>query len=66
MHAVFMGMTTASRKGRGGDASLQSDGVLEISAKHQTVSPESPNAAISAEHQTVSYVSRNAAISAEH
>ena len=26
MHAVFMGMPTASRSGGGGDASLQSDG----------------------------------------
>ena len=27
MHAVFMGMPTASRNGGGGDASLHSDGV---------------------------------------
>ena len=27
MHAVFMGTTTVSRDGGGGDASLQSDGV---------------------------------------
>ena len=27
MHAVFMGMTTASPNGGGGDALLQSDGV---------------------------------------
>ena len=29
MHAVFIGMTTASPNGCGGEASLPSDGVIE-------------------------------------